>query len=302
MNTFARWAVSLLLAVTIESQDSKWGITFEQNGKFNVLKVEDGQVKVGGASPNIAGSRPGTARLAPDGKHWVYVQADQGVPQIWVCDENGGQAKQLTQGPSASYMPVWSPDSKRIVFTSNRAGTTQIWVITANGENPQQLTHTKDGSSLPHFSPKGDRVAYRTLSDEQGVLVPSGLSIIDLQQKAEIAVVKNVRVEDFAWNPEGSVIVYSALQKLVFFDLDANKPTKEVKYETIDQGYDYHVGRNLIWRPDGKAVACSVVFFGSRERGSILKGDTEICVIRLDGKGFVWEVGIGARPLDWVRE
>ena len=61
--------------------------------------------------------RSGSPSLSPDGRWLAYVQADGGVPDIFVQEVGEGRVpKQLTRHPQADLNPVWSWDSRFLFF------------------------------------------------------------------------------------------------------------------------------------------------------------------------------------------
>jgi acylaminoacyl-peptidase len=51
-----------------------------------------------------------------NGAGFIYDQ----VPHLWLVDAGTGEARRLTDGPTADECPAWSPDATRIAFASNR--------------------------------------------------------------------------------------------------------------------------------------------------------------------------------------
>ena len=84
------------------------------------------------------------------------MSARSGHPEIWMCDENGSNAVQLTffGGPEVT-TPRWSPDGERIAFDSNAAGEYDIWVVAATGGKPQRMTTHPANDGNPSWSHDG---------------------------------------------------------------------------------------------------------------------------------------------------
>ena len=65
-------------------------------------------------------------RYSPDGRHLVFVSDRSGSENIWIADQHGGRARQLSalhgyDGAGAVTSPAWSPDG-RTVIVSQRLG------------------------------------------------------------------------------------------------------------------------------------------------------------------------------------
>ena len=91
-----------------------------------------------------------------DGKKVVFASERSGNQEIWSCDNDGSNARQLTSfgGPQVT-TPRWSPDSSRIAFDSNAKGEYDIWVIDADGARPQRMTTHPANDGNPSWSPDG---------------------------------------------------------------------------------------------------------------------------------------------------
>ena len=46
--------------------------------------------------------------VSPDGRHVVFARGESGRSQLWVVPLRGGEARQLTRGSGASWLPQWS--------------------------------------------------------------------------------------------------------------------------------------------------------------------------------------------------
>ena len=95
-------------------------------------------------------------QYARDGKKIVFISERSGNPEVWSCDNDGSNARQLTSfgGPSVT-TPRWSPDGSRIAFDSNAEGEYDIWVISADGGRPQRMTTHPANDGNPSWSRDG---------------------------------------------------------------------------------------------------------------------------------------------------
>jgi Tol biopolymer transport system component len=102
----------------------------------------------------------GLAGLAflPDGRI-VYSSSATGLPQLWVVDEDGRNARQLTSMKGPAQSPWSAPDGKWIYFTSFAKEGICLFRIAPDGSGLQQLT--KDGDSRnPVVSPDGSTLYF----------------------------------------------------------------------------------------------------------------------------------------------
>jgi Tol biopolymer transport system component/DNA-binding winged helix-turn-helix (wHTH) protein len=95
-------------------------------------------------------------QYSPDGKRIVFASRRSGSFEIWVCESDGSNPRQLTSigGPLAG-TPRWSPDGREIAFDSWIEGNADIYVISAEGGKPRRLTYDSDEDITPSWSRDG---------------------------------------------------------------------------------------------------------------------------------------------------
>lgn len=125
------------------------------HGSLWKVPIEHG---TGGAAVRVTATtaRDKFSHFSPDGKRIAFQSGRSGVDEIWVCDEDGANAVQLTNfGRGMSGSPRWSPDGKTIAFDSNVTGNGSIWVIPAEGGRPKRVTTNPAINYIPSWSRDG---------------------------------------------------------------------------------------------------------------------------------------------------
>jgi len=117
----------------------------------------------------MALKRVGDPQLSPDNNWIVFatvhvsLEANSKTPHLWLIPANGGEAKQITDGPGEDG-PRWSPDGKHVLYTSARDGESQVWVSdfdngALTGE-PRKITSLSTGADGPLWSPDGKNIVF----------------------------------------------------------------------------------------------------------------------------------------------
>src|SRR5688500_10048641 len=111
---------------------------------------------------------------SPSGEIAFVSNREGGIYQIYLMNADGSNVRQLTDGNTDSYRPVWSPDGQHIAFMrkieelgdSDRV-LTALWVMDANGENAIEIARDEnekfilDISIRMSWSPNSERFIYK---------------------------------------------------------------------------------------------------------------------------------------------
>jgi len=127
--------------------------------KVSILRYEIPRTQGQSAPPTelftSMGAGP-TPQYSPDGKRIAFQSSRTGTQEIWVCDSDGSNPRQLTffNGPQVR-APRWSPDSREIVFEATPEGHGALYVVSAEGGQPHRLPTDASYPSSPSWSRDG---------------------------------------------------------------------------------------------------------------------------------------------------
>jgi len=163
-----------------------------------------------------------SASVSPDGKRVALIMSKGGSPDVYVCDADGSNLKQLTKTREDESSPCWSPDGRTICFVSRIAGGRTLCKISAGGGEIHRLrTDSVSNPSEPDWSPDGKTIIFTAqMGDFNICMVPAGGGDATLL----------VAGEDPSWAPNSRTVIFtkrsrSARRFLSLLDV----PTKHVK-------------------------------------------------------------------------
>ena len=116
------------------------------------------------------------AKYSPDGR-WVAYKAGDPVLEVWICDLNGSNKRQLTTLGSRIMGPIaWSPDSKTITFHARPVGAAKIYVVNVDTGNTQAVTDDPADDAIPTYSRDGKWIYFTSTRNGEWAVwrVPAG--------------------------------------------------------------------------------------------------------------------------------
>lgn len=189
----------------------------------------------------------GDPQVSPDGERIVYSLASvdreskQGRSQVWACDIDGGNARQLTWGGKRSGSARWSPDGTRIAFVSDRVEKSGLFVLPLDGGEARELARHPASIADPAWSPDGTRIAY-TVEVDPGA--PGGEMKPD-----EVPPVRVTSRIDYKQDGRG----YLGDKRYQVFVVDVESgERRQLTTEPVDHVFP-------AWAPDGQWLAVQVL-------------------------------------------
>lgn len=105
-------------------------------------------------------------QVSPDGKRVAFslratdLEANKGRNDIWVCNLDGSNLRNVTGSSGGNSNARWSRDGKSLVFLSTRSGSQQVWLTGVAGGEPRQLTHLPLDVENFEMAPDGRRFVF----------------------------------------------------------------------------------------------------------------------------------------------
>jgi TolB protein len=153
---------------------------------------------------HVFASFPGlntSAAVSRDGRV-AMILSRNGDPNVWVCDADGSNLKQLTFTRADDSCPCWSPDGQWILFATKIHSHRQLAKVSPTG-GEVQVVHTTGAPNPtePDWSPDGKWIAFTA----QG----STFSICVMPADGSAAPVTLVDGQHPSWSPNSRTLVYN---------------------------------------------------------------------------------------------
>lgn len=92
--------------------------------------------------------------------------------EIFVCNADGSDLKQITQLGKANWAPFFHPSGQKIIFSSNhhseRGYDFQLFMINLDGTHLEQITFESRFNAFPMFSPDGKKIVFSSNRNNGG--------------------------------------------------------------------------------------------------------------------------------------
>jgi dipeptidyl aminopeptidase/acylaminoacyl peptidase len=236
---------------------------------------------------------------SPDGKQIAGTRPAGNHREVYVADADGSNARRVSPEGTPAEAPCWSPDGRRVAFVARIDDRMQVHVADRDESNVRKLTDGPHGARFPKFGADG-RLGYLLMGQPEFKREPADLVILDDRTGTNTTLTKETLLTDFAWSPDGTTIAYGKPEALVFHDLRSGK-AQEVPFATLDPKLTHFAAFHIGWSPDGRAVACRMVFWGGRRaNGPKMLGDEEVFVFPRAGKPYWFAAGGEVGRVEWL--
>jgi len=186
---------------------------------------------------------------------FLFVAERTGNKEVYICDYDGKNIKQLTHNGSINLSPRWSPNGRKILFTSYKLGSPFLYERTISSGRERAVSKSKGINIGGRWSPDGERIAL-TLSIDKN----PELYTLDLTTKRKKRITRNHGIDvSPSWSPDGKRLVYVS-------DIAGNPHI----YMLTSKGgipkrltYKGKYNATPVWSPDGKKIVFSRMKSGS---------------------------------------
>lgn len=150
-----------------------------------------------------------------------------GKKEVYLCDADGQNLRQLTRDNSIGMAPKWSPDGTRFVYTSFRSQFPDVYLVNLNTGDRKCIANYPGLNSSAAFSPDGREVALILSKDGN-----PDLYIKDLAGGSLTRLTSTRRAAEAspAWSPDGRQIVFvsdrSGTPQLYVMDRSGGEPRR----------------------------------------------------------------------------
>jgi len=224
---------------------------------INAIRTVDGD----GSNPNRVRQLQGhlwSPQYSPDGSKIAFVHYARGRGQVYVMNQDGSDAVNISSNKFCDRSPVWSPDGTNIAFVSDREADWDIYVMNADGSNQRRLAGNPGMDRAPAWSPDGKRVAW-----ESHVSGMPNIWVCDADGRNSHSLIDPAKPLKFQSVIQGAPGV---------FQIDESAGSRPVFADNSMYLWD------PVWSPDGKLIAAGALH--------TMAGDT-IALLQSDGSGLV---------------
>jgi TolB protein len=134
----------------------------------------------------------------------IFTSDRSGAKEVYICDYDGKNTRQVTNNKTINLSPKWSPDARSILFTSYMYGTPSLFKMDLRTARTEVVS-SKSGINLGgRFSPDGNRIALTMSGDKSPEIYKLNLNTNKITQ-----LTKNYSIDvSPTWSPSGKRIAF----------------------------------------------------------------------------------------------
>ncbi|WP_187968583.1 Tol-Pal system beta propeller repeat protein TolB [Aquibium microcysteis] len=193
---------------------------------------------------------------------------NQRMKRLAIMDQDGANARFLSDGRSIALTPRFSPSRQEITYMSYEGGQPQVYLLQLETGQRELVGNFPGMTFAPRFSPDGQKVIMSLLRDDGN----SNIYVLDLRSRATTRLTNSNAIDTSpSYSPDGSQIVFTSDRggrtQIYVMNSDGSNQRRisfgEGTYSTP------------VWSPRGDLIAFT------KQTG----GEFQIGVMRTDGSG-----------------
>lgn len=210
----------------------------------------------------------------------AFIGTRTGHKEVYTCDTDGANLRQLTSDANISVGPALSPNGRLLAYTGYKSGYADVYLVDLGSGDRQRIVKFPGTNTGAAFSPDGGRIALSCSKDGNPELYVVGTRGGDARRLTHTPGVESSPT----WSPDGGEIIYvsDAGGQPQLYRIGAGGGSGS----RIGAGFGYCTEPD--WSPDGKRVA-----FNVREGGGFAVAVLDLNgggarVVAPEGEGPVW--------------
>jgi Tol biopolymer transport system component/DNA-binding winged helix-turn-helix (wHTH) protein len=249
------------------------GLVYEDQAvSSDILRIRVGEGDEG-AVPFITSTRHDYGpQYSPGGRFISFISTRSGSPQIWVCDADGANPKQLTRFERAYIEnPCWSYDERRVAFSAAPGNRTAIFVADVTTGEVTRLSTSSGHEKCLGWSRDGQWLYCKSERDESWWvwrIREDGSAVVDIMEKDVFRLAESCDGKRLIYSRADTSGVWSASLDGTDEECIVNGPGTVVPCgwrETATGIYAFSMdeGRLSLWHRDADAGDAAMVASGS---------------------------------------